>query len=146
MSIEWGVVHGINMDCIMGYQPYLIGGSYITNKETANDVDVVIHEYKLDEGMDFRLRNNGFSRLQKGDKKYDAIDHERLVAVYEGRVNDTKVNVIVVGVCYWPAYIASINEMASNPEYYQTREKRVALHKANCKIIRDMITEKQPEF
>ena len=146
MSIKWGFNHSAKLNILLDFKGYYIGGSYIVKKHEANDVDVILHEHKLDDSIENNLRRAGIHRLEKGDKKYDEIDHERLMSVWAGQIDGTPVNIIVVGECYWPAYIASINEMAANPEYYQERDARVALHKEMCKQIKDMITGSRPEF
>ncbi len=128
----------MKLDGILLYQGYYIGGSYIVNKETANDIDVVFHEYKHDDDIRHSLVRNGFFALQKGDRRYDELDNKRIIAIYAGKIGETKVNIIVVGACFWPAYIGAINEMAAWPDLYQDRSQRIALHKALCRDIAKM--------
>lgn len=113
-----------SMDLILLLQSkYLIGGSYVVNPDTANDIDVVVHEYHAKEHY------TGFHRLSEGDKKYDEIDHVRLISVHEGIIGGDKYNIIVVGAVFWPAYVGAIAEMRHNPELYSTRDERIELHR-----------------
>lgn len=109
----------------------MLGGSQVVNKVAANDFDVFVHQYDID---NFNTARFGFRQLQQGDAKYDEIDHQRLFNVYEklGTDGEKKVNVIVVGAVYWPAYIGAIYAMKANPELYQTRDERIKLHKDLC--------------
>lgn len=124
------------------FQQFLIGGSYVTNPETANDIDIVLHEYLHEmPGVHESLQKAGFRALEQGDAKYDEIDHKRLINVYECIHEGVKYNIIVVGAVYWPAYVGAINSMREHKEQYQTREARVNLHKGNCYIINAMLGE-----
>lgn len=137
MSIEWSFKHASKLDDILGGEPYLIGGSFVANRDEANDVDVCIHEY-IHTRVQSSLRSEGFRALRADDKKYDEIDRMRLMEVYEGLIYETKVNIIVVGASFWPAYVGAINEMANNKELYQTRDSRIALHRGLCKQLANM--------
>lgn len=121
--------------------PHIIGGSYVINPDAANDIDLYVPSYH--EPDEEYIRNNGWRRLEQGDEKYPEIDNERLHCVYE-KINEDgfKLNLIVVGACYWPAYVGAVVAMRANRELYQTRDERIALHKKYCSQIKDMIEGK----
>lgn len=129
---------------LMSHEPAMIGGSYVVNPETANDIDIVVHEFKQNIDVLYRL---GFHALQQGDDKYDEIDHMRLINVFERAATDIdkKVNVIVVGAAFWPAYIAAIREMTDFPTEYTDRSRRIALHRSCCKTIAQMAKIELPD-
>lgn len=106
----------------------------MVHPDKANDIDILIHEYHEDAAKS-ALLSKGFYPLGKGDKKYDEIDHVRLIAVYEGHVEGKKYNVIVVGAAFWPAYLGAVAEMRNNPELYTDRDERIALHKGKCREV-----------
>jgi hypothetical protein len=118
---------------------YLIGGSYVVNSDTANDIDVFVHQLHYTGELMTRLDNNNFTRLQKGDNKYDEMDGQRIISVYEGRIDCNKYNIIVVGTHYWPAYVGAIRRMIIRPEEYDTREARVELHRNLCTQIKAIL-------
>lgn len=129
---------------------YVIGGSYVVDPATANDIDVIVHKFNYDDGMLTRLNKFGFSRLQQGDKKYDEMDGQRIISVYEGTLPEPgdylapeyhKYNIIVVGEHYWPAYIGAIRRMTLNTAFYTTRDSRIDLHKSLCKQIKEVLGE-----
>lgn len=118
---------------LMNHDPAMIGGSYVVNPEQANDIDIIVHEFLHHPEW---LNNLGFVALQKGDKDYDEIDHVRLINVYERyAVDEKKVNVIVVGAAFWPAYVGAIQWMKYYPHLYQTREQRIELHRGKCREV-----------
>lgn len=114
---------------------YMIGGSYVVDSKAANDVDIIVHE------LSHRALGSsmmGFHRLSSGDEKYDEIDHARIIEIYEGKVADDKVNIIVVGSAFWPAYMGAVNEMRNNPEMYRSREDRVHLHRSLARQVAEI--------
>jgi hypothetical protein len=117
----------------------LLGGSAIVDYDKANDVDICVPAAKDEDNWHLL----GFRRICEGDDKYPEIDHERLLAVYEKEPEEgkhkKKINVIIVGDMYWPAYVASITAMIYRPDLYDTREKRIELHKGWCQVIRCML-------
>ena len=117
---------------------YLVGGSYVVNPSTAGDIDLYVHEYN--EPPDSWLIRNEWRRLSEGDDKYPEIDNQRLKCVYE-KINKEgfKLNLIVVGCFYWPAYVGAIAAMTARPDLYQTRDARIELHKNYCKQIKDIV-------
>lgn len=112
-----------------------IGGSYVVDPKTANDVDIVINELVF---SDLLATSLGFYTLKAGDSKYDNIDFERLKNVYEGHDRGVKINLLVIGAIFWPAYMGAINQMQMNPDQYRSREERIAIHKRYCSMVRDI--------
>lgn len=133
----------INLDIILlmhklyGGQPaeYMIGGSYVVDKQAANDVDIIVHELSHRAVGPAMM---GFRKLSIGDEKYDEIDHVRIIEIYEGKVADDKVNIIVVGSAFWPAYMGAVNEMRNNPDMYRSREDRVHLHRSLARQVAEI--------
>lgn len=121
---------------------YMIGGSYVVDRKSANDVDIVVHE--LSHHM-HGSQLTGFHKLTSGDEKYDEIDHVRIIDIYEGRVAGDKCNIIVVGSAFWPAYMGAINEMRNNPEMYHERNHRVELHRGKARAVADIAGIDIPE-
>lgn len=114
---------------------YMIGGSYVVDKQAANDVDIIVHELShraIGPAM------MGFHKLSSGDEKYDEIDHVRIIEIYEGKVAGDKVNIIVVGSAFWPAYMGAVNEMRNNPDMYRSREDRVHLHRSLARQVAEI--------
>lgn len=121
---------------------YMVGGSYVVDRQAANDVDIIVHELSHRGHEDGLV---GFRELTAGDEKYDEIDHMRIISIYEGKVAGDKVNIIVVGAAFWPAYMGAINEMRNNPEFYLKREDRVELHRSLCRQVADIAGIEIPE-
>lgn len=96
-----------------------VSGSYITNPDTANDVDLVIPEWERPEGV---LEANGFTRM---NKEYgDSV----VVPELNGTWRKGSLNVLVIRSDYAVAYKAALLHMTISPDQYQTREDRIALH------------------
>lgn len=120
---------------------YIVGGSYVTNPDTAGDIDLYVAAFN--EPDEEYIKENGWRRLEQGDEKYPEIDQQRLMCVYEKINTDGfKFNLIVIGYLYWPAYVGAVVAMMANPELYQTRDERITLHKKYCSQIKDMIEGK----
>ena len=117
-------INTVELMGILNGASYEVGGSYVVNPDTANDIDIVVHEHLALHSY------KGFHRLNCRDDKYDEIDHVRLTAVHEGMIDGVKYNIIVVGAAFWPAYLGAIAEMRNNPEMYTDRESRVELHRS----------------
>lgn len=127
---------------ILGLSSHImIGGSWVVDPNAANDIDLVLPQWEFTAEMQNVLLRRGFHQLQNGDEKYDEIDHMRLIAVLERPADESnkKINVIIVGHYFWPAYCGAIRRMHANPEKYSTRDERVELHRGLCKQIADMI-------
>lgn len=114
----------------------VIGGSYIVDPDTANDIDIYVNQFDANLNA---IIDAGYTPISDGHKKYPEIDHERLIAVYEIDTCDgPKANVIIVGAIFWAAYMGAINQMQMNPEQYRSREERIAIHKRYCSMVRDI--------
>jgi len=120
---------------VLGGHGYLVGGSYVVDRQAANDVDIIVHQHVYEIG---NLHMAGWRELTAGDEKYDEIDHVRIITIYEGKIGDDKANIIVVGEAFWPAYMGAINEMRNNPEFYLKREDRVELHRSLARQVADI--------
>lgn len=120
---------------VLGGHGYLVGGSYVVDRQAANDVDIIVHQHVYEIG---NPNMAGWRELSAGDEKYDEIDHVRIITIYEGKIGDDKANIIVVGEAVWPAYMGAINEMRNNPEFYMNREDRVELHRSLCRQVADI--------
>ncbi len=127
---------------VLGGHGYLVGGSYVVDRNAANDVDIIVHQHIHALG---KPKLAGWRELTAGDEKYDEIDHVRIIAIYEGRIGDDKANIIVVGEAFWPAYMGAINEMRNNPEFYLNREDRVELHRSLARQVADIAGIEIPE-
>lgn len=127
---------------VLGGHGYLIGGSYVVDRQAANDVDIIVHQHVYEIG---HPNMTGWRELSAGDEKYDEIDHVRIITIYEGNIGDDKANIIVVGEAFWPAYMGAINEMRNNPEFYLKREDRVELHRSLSRQVADIAGIDIPE-
>lgn len=120
------------------YDTIRIGGSYITNPDTANDIDLIISAwefYKKEEHIPWEAQgwvkqcnDNGVASELEYDTDFAIICHYRKGAI----------NLIVINNIFYPAYVGAIRAMHNNPELYQTREKRVELH-SRFRVAIDMI-------
>jgi hypothetical protein len=104
-----------------------LGGSYVVNGTKAHDIDVVIPH-----GIWPVVRSFFAGRICKvrmdvpveAEDSMDFPDEERLVTVYR-RYN---VDLIVVRDDYVDSYHEATKTMAANPERFQERSARVAIH------------------
>ena len=136
----------IAINKLLSYRDHMIGGSYVVHPEKANDIDVIVHEYKHDIFMEGRLGTEGFRKLRSGDEKYDEIDHVRITDIYEGTiVGIGKVNVIVVGAIFWAAYVGAIASMRAEPSKYTERDARVELHRRLAREVAAIAKVELPE-
>lgn len=120
---------------------HLIGGSTLTNPDTANDLDVLVHDYQFTPDMWRRLLDAGFTEVRSDeDSRYqgDELDNRRLTGVWEGKIKDQKVNILVIGAVFWPAYLGACAMMTADPFSYQTRDERIDLHRRLCKEAADL--------
>jgi hypothetical protein len=104
-----------------------LGGSYVVKGAEAGDIDVVVPH-----GIWPVVRSQFKDRICKvrmdipveAEDSMDFPDEERLVTVYR-RYN---VDIIVVRDDYVESYHKATDIMAQNPERFQTRSARVAIH------------------
>ena len=131
---NYGNLNKAALDVMAVHAHRMIGGSHVVNAATANDIDILVHEFEHEPHLLVKL---GFRALREGDEKYDEIDHMRLIAVYENSPapGTKKVNVIVVGAVFWPAYVGAVNEMRTNPAEYTERDARIELHRSLCRRV-----------
>lgn len=131
---NYGKLNKAAMDVMAVHANYIIGGSHVINPDTANDIDILVHEFRHEPRL---LTKLGFRALRSGDEKYDEIDHMRLIAVYENtpEPGTKKVNVIIVGAIFWPAYVGAVHEMRSCPAEYAGRAERIELHRGLCRRV-----------
>lgn len=108
--------------------PAFIGGSYLTNPDTANDIDVVISE------TDYWKYESHFL----GFRHYDKLDGEQYREVHEIAwvAYARNVNLLVVKDLFLPAYKQAAFEMQMQTQHYQTREQRIKLHQQLKNVIR----------
>lgn len=110
-----------------------IGGSYITNPESANDIDVICsgaEDYqKIADYFGMSLAPVA-SEISDEYRKTHAIIH---IYIKGGT------SLLVVRPHYIPAYKAAVRDMRNNPELYQTREERIDLHKHYRKQVEEMM-------
>lgn len=127
---------------VLGGLGFLVGGSYVVDRQAANDVDIIVHQHVYQLG---KPKMTGWRELRAGDEKYDEIDHMRIITIYEGKIGNDKANIIVVGEAFWPAYMGAINEMRNNPEFYLNREDRVELHRSLSRQVAEIAGIDIPE-
>jgi hypothetical protein len=120
---------------LQSFRGSFIGGSYVVDPETANDIDIVINELAFSDELAISL---GFYTLKAGDSKYDNIDFERLKNVYEGHDNGVKINLLVIGSVFWPAYVGAVYRMSQEPNFFTERAARVDLHKRLCAVAKEI--------
>lgn len=120
----------------IGWIPYMIGGSYLVNQVTANDIDIIVHEYHSSE-LQRRLKTKSNWRTLRAEDggKYDQIDKMRLHEVWEGYIDGQKFNILVVGASFWPAYQGACKQMSARPDLYVDRDARIELHRSLCKTV-----------
>lgn len=110
-----------------------IGGSYITNPESANDIDIIISAE-----LDYKAvaEHFGMERQAVGSEiSQEYLETHAIVAIYlKGSTS-----LLVVRPHYIPAYRAAVRDMRNDPELYQTREERIDLHKHYRKQIEQMM-------
>lgn len=116
-----------------------ISGSYLTNPDTANDIDLVIPNATY-EMMRKEVEEHFEREEHEVAEKYQEADQDgeyELVCCWrkEG------VNLIVVNNRFYPAYLAASVIMQEQPQLFDTREKRVLLHTNLKNHIRQMFTE-----
>lgn len=122
-------------DVLQLFPGSFIGGSYVVNPDTANDIDIVINELVFSDELATSL---DFYTLKAGDSKYDNIDFERLTNVYEGHCHGVKINLLVIGAIFWPAYVGAVLSMTREPHLFVERESRVDLHKRLCAVAKGL--------
>lgn len=116
-----------------------VGGSYITNRETANDIDIIVPAWH---NPDEVLIANGF--ILMNEEYGTSKEVPELVSTWR----KGSLNVLVVSDYYVCAYRAATTHMRDDPASYQTRESRIAIHQRYKKQITAMLTpqEKQEAF
>lgn len=133
-----------------------IGGSWITNKDTAKDVDVffswsqfrdMLHRLgygawhnKYDPTYDFEFDGVTYDKKQWEycDQYQESNRDTALICTYRAQ-GDVLVNVIVVDDCFYPAFVAAKNEMTRRPGLYTDRDARIKLHHDFRRQIWDML-------
>lgn len=113
---------------LIGLTPAVMAGSYITNPETANDIDIVISETEY---WKYESHFIGFRKYDKLDGDQYRQVHELAWTSYAGRVN-----LLVVKDLFLPAYQRAAFEMGQYPHRFQTRKERIKLHQQLKNVIR----------
>lgn len=113
---------------LIGLTPAFMSGSYLTNPETANDIDIVISETEY---WDHESHFLGFRHYDKLDGDQYREVHELAWTSYAGRVN-----LLVVKDLFLPAYQRAAFEMTQYPHRFQTRKERIKLHQQLKNVIR----------
>lgn len=106
--------------------PAFIGGSFLTNPDTANDIDLVISESEYFDQQEHFVK---FMRTG-GDTGYDTVHELSWTERYRS------LNLLIVQDLFIGAYIKAAEMMQMNPKHYQTRKQRIALHQKLKNIIR----------
>lgn len=105
---------------------YLITGSYLTNPDTANDIDVVL---VYDEILHTVLSAKGFVRTNKADYKKGGG-----AATIRSTWRFNNYNVIVVhnreALALWRAFS---NIISNDPAFFTNKETRIKLHETITK-------------
>lgn len=118
-----------------------IGGSWLTNPETAGDIDVVCSRDAFDLAVAADVNLSGYVKEStEQSARYNTDDDDNdyeLVANWRCG----NVNLIVVNPKFYPAYLAAAEHMRNHPNAFQTRELRVQLHTALKNHIRLMWLE-----
>lgn len=117
---------------LSGIQPdYSVTGSYLTNPDTANDIDVVL---VYDDTLHATLSNRGFVRTNKADYKKGGG-----AATIRSTWRFNNYNVIVVhnreALGLWRAFS---NILLDNPTNYINKESRIKLHELITKGYKEL--------
>jgi hypothetical protein len=107
--------------------PAFLGGSYLTNPSTANDIDLVIAE---SEYFDYQEDFWQFFQVPNSSEEYTGIHEIAWTERFRG------LNLLIVKDMFIPAYIEAAERMQKSPGLYQTRQQRVNLHQKLKNIIR----------
>lgn len=131
-----------------------ITGSYLVDRKTANDIDVVVGEsawrlYKAIHPKDPLLLSGKidvtgtiFERQKNEDSdggRYGNSENEMFELVEHWRGGG--VNVLVIRDIFIAAYKAASYALEANPKKHATREERVETHQRMKGIIRNMLLE-----
>lgn len=127
-----------------------IGGSFIVDRENANDIDVFTSRtafarycdkrvfgeepYSFEQGVTFdRKQWDDCDRYQESNKD------DALVCTYRSDAEGFNVNLIIVNDEYVVAFQAATNAMRRTPELFKDREARIKLHHGYRERIREML-------
>lgn len=107
-----------------------VGGSYIVNTVAANDIDIVV---PLSAFNKYVAETMGFKQeWVEIEDTYRDDEFNRLHSTYR----KDNVNLLVINDLYIPAYIGAVRAMKQNPEFFCSREARIALHKELCRTVK----------
>lgn len=106
-----------------------IAGSFLTNPDTANDIDVVIGETQY---WQYEEHFAAFRQYDKLDGDQYRQVHEIAWISYVGRVN-----LLVVKDIFLECYAQAAETMERTPSLYQSRKARIALHQTLKNMVRN---------
>lgn len=116
-----------------------ISGSYLTNPDEANDIDVVVSDSAFQLNRAAVSDANFVREAQEKEEQYQEGTDDMYELVSCWRKNG--VNLIVVNDLFYPAYKAAQRIMSERPELFNSRSKRVALHHRLKAHVREMFGE-----
>ena len=114
------------------FKDSFVGGSYLINPETANDIDVIVPEWEGNK-IDV-LRANGFVQM---NEEYGTSEE---IPELQSTWRKGALNVLVISNDYVVAYRAAARHMRANPVQYPTRTERIELHQSFKRQITQMLT------
>lgn len=104
-----------------------LGGSYVVHGREAGDIDVVVPHKDwpaLRSALSGRIAKVRKDIPTEAEDESDLLDDDRLVTVYR-RGN---VDLLVVKDEFIPSYRKAVEAMQRDPESFQDRDSRVAIH------------------
>lgn len=127
-----------------------VTGSYLVDKDKANDIDVVVSftAWKLHYAQTFQPYDGEYRdvagvifKRQDGEDAQEYADEENemyeLCAHYRGG----GLNILVIRDLYLPAYKAAAYALEASPKYYGDREARVKIHQHFKGLIRKLLSD-----
>lgn len=127
-----------------------VTGSYLVDKKTANDIDVVVGDsafllstdkYESIGFGEFCLSGVRFEKQENEDENggdYGDAENEMFELVEHWRGGS--INVLVIKDIFIAAYKAASYALEANPNSHTSRDQRVETHQKYKGVIRDMLT------
>lgn len=128
-----------------------ITGSYLVNRETANDIDIVVphggwlHARAVGVGDTYHEQEALYVAGARFVKQEPEGESDNYTSSEDGMYELVEhwrnggLNILVIRENFIPAYKAAAYYIESNPRAFQTREQRVEIHQRMKGEIREML-------
>ncbi len=107
---------------LMNYPGSFIGGSYVVNRETANDIDIIVPYLSGSTAISTEWEHTAVEVDNETKELYDGA-YELVNTYRKGNVN-----ILLIDLRFYAAYWVAVETMKNRPDAFSTRDNRVELH------------------